>query len=87
MPIVHKEETGLCIPSPFFACVTNDVGLEGGRHYVTIFTQVGMICTIQEMNGGLLPAYTHTHIYTDVVVFPEPSSLVNSAERLRTSAM
>ncbi len=61
--IIRKEETGLSIPSPFFACVTNDVGIEGGRHYVTIFMQVGVTCTIQEMNGGWLPVYIYIYIY------------------------
>ncbi len=68
--IIHKEETGLAILSPVFACVTNDVGMEGRRHHVTIFMQVGVTTTIQEMNGGCLPA-----VYVYIFIILTRSSL------------
>jgi 8-oxo-dGTP diphosphatase len=34
-----KEETGLDVPVPKFAWVSNNPDMEGGRHYTTIFMQ------------------------------------------------
>ncbi|CAM9966441.1 unnamed protein product, partial [Choristocarpus tenellus] len=38
-----EEETGLKVEKPSFSWVTNSPGMEGGKHYVTIFMQAVVV--------------------------------------------